>query len=844
MPAPRSVSTETLLAESAWLRDLARHMLRDESRAEDAVQDTLAAAIERPPDGSFPPRRWLAKVLRNFVRQEHRSRARRAQREIRAAARNATPATVEVVERLALQRRVVDAVNALDEPYRTAIVLRFLDGLPPREVARRTGAPVKTVHTRVERGLAKLRIALDTEYGQRRAWSAVLIPIATPALRPIVATTGVLMMSTKMKLALSAGTVLAIGFAAYRIVPGRAASNEERVAALAPSSAEALTPDEDVHLPAASENERTVRTAPTASEPIDTAPLPEPEPRPTFEGVVVDVDGHGVGDLLVQLQPLSMPGEPDAPLREDEAPIVSGPDGRFRMPLPEHAGGLLFANGNGYGTVVPSPLNAEMPPSPPRIVVAGSRTYAGVVVDGRDVPLAGVDLAVSLPAERAFELSGSTFMPPLRRAQSDEAGTFRFDRLGFVPGTSLKASLEGFRSTSLALADNDRSDLRITLQRIEPGQVIFGEVVDEHGVGVTGAWVGLDTRTARTDERGSFVIEVGDETDGILRAVCPRYLPTEYALELDAGGRIGEPGPIVLALGGRSLSLSGHVVDARGDTVVGAQVWTFDGTLFGHTKHRAGQIDLMINVDVETLMAGAAPMTPGGREAVTDDRGRFELTGLLDRTYAIFAMNPTTMEMAGLEARAGATDLVLRLSEEQLRRVAGRVVTYAGTPVAGASISRSRGDESGRQKGARITHVSTDDEGRFELGTMCIERTLLVLERQEGIARQTLLLTEELDLENLLFRVPAACHMRVILDSDPGEADSIAVRDGDDKSLSMTLMAGTTTLGATVFGLQGGRSDLLRTDESACTLVLYKDGAELRRVPITLKPGEVNEIRL
>jgi hypothetical protein len=62
--------------------------------------------------------------------------------------------------------------------------------------------------------------------------------------------------------------------------------------------------------------------------------------------------------------------------------------------------------------------------------------------------------------------------------------------------------------------------------------------------------------------------------------------------------------------------------------------------------------------------------------------------------------------------------------------------------------------------------------------------------------------------------------------------------------MTLTLMAGSTSLGATVFGLHEGCSDLFETDESASVLVLYKGGVESRRVPLALKPGQANEIHL
>ena len=58
---------EELLAHVEWLRDLARSLVDDRDLADDAAQDTYAAALERPPASWQAPRAWLATVLRRKV---------------------------------------------------------------------------------------------------------------------------------------------------------------------------------------------------------------------------------------------------------------------------------------------------------------------------------------------------------------------------------------------------------------------------------------------------------------------------------------------------------------------------------------------------------------------------------------------------------------------------------------------------------------------------------------------------------------------------------------------------------------------------------------------------------
>ena len=63
----------------------------------------------------------------------------------------------EIRAREEVRRKVVDAVLDLDEPYRTVVLLRYYEDLPPREIAKRTGVGDETVRGRIKRAIAELR---------------------------------------------------------------------------------------------------------------------------------------------------------------------------------------------------------------------------------------------------------------------------------------------------------------------------------------------------------------------------------------------------------------------------------------------------------------------------------------------------------------------------------------------------------------------------------------------------------------------------------------------------------------------------------------------------------------
>src|SRR6185369_2555455 len=128
-----------------------------------------------------PLRPWLARVVRNAARFRRRSETNRAAREIVAAehADTSTATSEELLARHELQQLLARLVAELDEPFRTAILLRYAEGLEPSQIARRLDVPPSTVRWRVKEGLERLRRRLDdTHAGNRKAWMLALAPIA------------------------------------------------------------------------------------------------------------------------------------------------------------------------------------------------------------------------------------------------------------------------------------------------------------------------------------------------------------------------------------------------------------------------------------------------------------------------------------------------------------------------------------------------------------------------------------------------------------------------------------------------------------------------------------------
>ena len=145
---------------------LAFRILRDESLAEDAVQEAFLGLWRSA--GSFVPERakastWLLTLVHrravDLVRREQRRRA-----EPLEGAQEPVTESAEENAWLRFEReRVQRALAQLPDQQREAIELAYYGGYSQSELADRLGQPLGTIKSRMFSGLARLRELLDDE---------------------------------------------------------------------------------------------------------------------------------------------------------------------------------------------------------------------------------------------------------------------------------------------------------------------------------------------------------------------------------------------------------------------------------------------------------------------------------------------------------------------------------------------------------------------------------------------------------------------------------------------------------------------------------------------------------
>lgn len=128
-------------------------LLVDQADIEDAAQLTLIAVMEKIAqfEGRSRFQTWVRAIARNEALQVLRRKQRKTE-----------PTGDDVPEQWAFARRlssvvadevaVRQALEAVPEPYREALILREFEQLGYDEIAERLGVPVGTVRSRIARG--------------------------------------------------------------------------------------------------------------------------------------------------------------------------------------------------------------------------------------------------------------------------------------------------------------------------------------------------------------------------------------------------------------------------------------------------------------------------------------------------------------------------------------------------------------------------------------------------------------------------------------------------------------------------------------------------------------------
>ncbi len=830
---------EALERDSQWLHRLAGALTRDPELASDAAQNTLLRAwrsaprVEGGAGPSLPQKRsWLARVLSNSIREEVRATGTRRGKEQDAARPEAVEDGVLGLQRLELQRHVVEALEALAEPYRTTLVLRFLDGLSARAIAARTGVETKTVYTRLERGLAELRSRLDRRFeGDRTTWVSALLALPPAGGRWTPVLTGAGIMSTGMKITLGVALVATGVLAVLRASSGDSART---LAAVETADRPAELGEVDrIETPASRPpaNAAETRTAldpeqPSAIEPAPAA-APEAAVLVSIEGRVLDTLGRPLEDVGVGWRADS--GSAAAMARSDRS-------GRFTFSSPiESLPKRVTIVDPDFAAARESYVRRESHQVPLTLVAAPALGLEGVVVDAAGNPLAGAAV-VAASAQSLVQFPGvlDTTTRAESRTTSDERGRFQLERVPIFEGAYAYARRLGYDGPDVALTPEvAEAGLRLVLHVADApdSPQATGTVYLPDGQPAAGALVRYGQARTQTAADGTFALELAYDPlpEQVLAAGLDGYAPAfvERYGELQHLSAPHAPSPVVLSLGAEALSIRGIIVDADGAPQPDWEV-AFEGGL----EITRWQTPPVLLERLDSL----------GATARTGPDGRFELTGLLPREYTVTAFHPATLVGVRPErVFAGERDLRLVAPSDALHdRLTGSLHSSSGAPVEGARVTAARVShrtETGYSWKSGKT-VFTLADGSFELQN--VPRADLALNiHGENVVPKFVELEPGFGPEGHHIEVELRRHFRVEVQGDELDGLSIRVVDAEAQPLSISSFSAFGSSSGTSHRLEDGRMETAAVSERAAFVVLLRNGAEIARRELVFVPGEV-----
>lgn len=535
------LSAEQLLADAAWLRRLAQRLAGDDD-ADDLVQETWLAAWRRKPAGDESLRPWLYKVMRDTFRMRRRARGRRASREAAMAEPMAPATPAQLLEQIRLHQQLVELVLALDEPFRSTVLARFVEGRSAVDIARTAEVSEGTVRWRLHEALERLRRQLDERHGTRKHWAPAVLAFSG-------GTMGIAKTSK-----IGAGLVLLILFLLgsgmlllIQSVRRSTSTKNQSVASLAETK---------------SGTPARASSSPSTFESVESRPWWDPAGMALrhITGRVITQDGLPIRGARVDLR-----GWANVTTDAPEGSLETGADGTFAFAPRAAAMYGVVASAEGYAPravrVDPRAPSGEPAPDNLTIVLAACEaTVEGIVADSGGGPIEGATVRFG---------AGLLAFGPM--VSTDAAG--RYLACVSDDATLMSAGADGYEHVRLRIYPRGKQRLDVALA---PEARLIGQLIEEEtGRPVSNAQVFVASGEATVEPRyalsaadGTF--ELGGIAAGrvMLRVwSADHFMFDARELNVVAGKTVG---PVIVTIP-RAASVRGRVV-SNGAPLAGASV--------------------------------------------------------------------------------------------------------------------------------------------------------------------------------------------------------------------------------------------------------------------------------
>lgn len=168
MPAGATSIADHLVLHLAASRKLARYLLRNEADAEDVVQEAYARALRYRQDAlAGDSLAWMLAIVRNVgydcLRHRQRISLRSVPMDLEQTQAD-TPSPEAILAAKLNAESIHRSLARLPTHQRRVVILRDLEQMPYKEIAKRDEIPIGTVMSRLARGRANLRALLATRH--------------------------------------------------------------------------------------------------------------------------------------------------------------------------------------------------------------------------------------------------------------------------------------------------------------------------------------------------------------------------------------------------------------------------------------------------------------------------------------------------------------------------------------------------------------------------------------------------------------------------------------------------------------------------------------------------------
>jgi RNA polymerase sigma factor (sigma-70 family) len=713
-------------------------LLGNATEADDVAQDCFEtlARNKKLPKGSLGA--WLHRMATNRALDRIKTEGRRKAREQRYSDERAAE-TAAAPEWEDIYQFVDEAIAELRDEFRAPVVAHFLEDRTHAEIAEDLGVSRQTVTYRTGKGIEAIRKALRERGVQVTATAltamfagslaeAAPVPVSLSAALGKVALSGVkgaaggsaisLSGALVLKAVVGMGVIAAMGLGLWHY------AGRDVVPPDAPAPAVVATSQEtgaDTPLP----------KPPNVTPPSAAAVATEPNPvaAPEDEGCVISgrVYDKTTGKGLPEVEVIALPDDGTASFSyvpgkypktnaQGEYRIFGLDPGPYKV---RSSGTFPFSSGAGRRRYT---LRLQAPSSP--------KTQR--VETKKDHPVSGIDFPLHLGVSIEGHVTYTGDMPQKRKRDKvarylDEKGITVEGRSpglhqfavcaedgGFIMGAFvpqkelfLRASADGLVSAPSGphtIATEDISGVELVL--FSEGR-ITGQLLDSHGAPLAKTPImalsnlpnHLLSELSHTDAQGEFLLEslheghydlcvnASAETKPgwrfdnaiVLKSVEVRWGQSINGVVLRAAAH--QPSPVP-----RTLTIQGHVTDARGRSIPGVHIRTMDPE------------------------DGARRIT-----AETDALGKYTLKDLSPGTHKLTAQHPDFSQNDATRKKTEAGEVVDFVLEKQ-GRVTGRAIdAETGRPIEAFQLAWAGSHWQGIDPNTQTYRHVRDEDGRFTI---------------------------------------------------------------------------------------------------------------------------------